>query len=187
MLKKIFFIAIFIFLSLANAASLPKEKKFGVETNPFYLLVISSGEDTMLSGTFSYFDHKNNAEIAVPIHVMHLGNSNYKQETIDVHYRKFLNDRVGGFYLSGFARVARLRGETDYSKDYKYAKQTKLGTGVGIGVRIFSSFGLYWGASLSLGRYLTGDNDTFRSDTLIITDDQPYIFDIELFKFGYSF
>ncbi len=186
MFKKILFISIFIFSSLANAANLPKDKNFGIETNPFYLLVVSSGEDTMLSGTFSYFDHTNNAEIAIPIHIMHLDND-YKQETIDVHYRKFLNNHIGGFYLSGFARVARLRGETDYSQDYKYAKQTKFGGGMGIGVRIFSSFGLYWGASLSLGRYLTGDNDTFRSDSFTLTDDQPYIFDVEFFKFGYSF
>ncbi len=189
MLIKILFISILLSISSLHAMNLEKDKRFGVEINPFYLLILSPGEndETVLSGTFSYFDHKNGAEIAIPLHQMKMGSEKYEQQTIDIHYRKFLNNQVGGFYLSGFARAARLEGKTTYEQEFNYAKQTKIGLGVGLGFRVFSSFGLYWGASLNLGRYLTNDNENFNIDAFTITDDAPYILDIEFFKFGYSF
>jgi len=186
-LKKTFLTLLFLLISSSHAINLEQDKKFGVEVNPFYLLIITPGEnsETMLSGTFSFFDHINGAEIAIPLHYMKM--NSYKQLTIDIHYRKFLNNQVGGFYLSGFGRVARLEGETTNDTEFNYAKQTKVGLGAGLGFRVFSDFGLYWGASFSLGRYLTNDNENFGSNLFTINDDAPYILDIEFFKFGYSF
>ena len=87
MFKKIFFTISFLLISGLNAINLADEKRFGVEVNPFYLLVIAPGEngERLLSGTISFFDHINGAEIAIPLHVMNLSDDKYKQQTIDIH------------------------------------------------------------------------------------------------------
>jgi hypothetical protein len=176
---------VLLFINTLGADNLPKEKHFGVEVNPFYLLILTPGDnsETFLSGTFSYFDHENLVEIAIPLHYMTEESDDYKQFTVDVHYRKFINDFIGGFYYSGFARLAKLEGEAGNS----YIKQTKFGLGVGIGFRLFHKSGFYWGASLGLGSYVTGDNDQFVNNLFVVTDDSRLIVDIELFKFGYTF
>ena len=176
-------LALLFFSSLA-ADSLSKEKKFGVEVNPFYLLILSPGEnsETYLSGTFSYFDHENLVEIALPVDYIKEYND-YKQLTIDFHYRKFINHSIEGLYYSGFARLAKLEGDSGNS----HIKQTKFGLGVGIGFRLFHKSGFYWGASFGLGSYITGNNDQFENNLFVVTDDPRLIVDIELFKFGYTF
>ena len=171
-------------MSMLDAESLSKDKRFGAEVNPFYLLISAGGtSEKYLSGTFSYFNHKNSTEIAFPIHYMSQDYNDYKQRTLDVHYRKFINDSIDGFYYSGFARFAKLEGRSGNT----LIKQTKVGAGAGIGFRLFHKSGFFWGASLGLGAYLTGDNDQFTHNLFVITDDQQMIVDIELFKFGYTF
>lgn len=103
-----------LLLSSLGADGLPKEKRFGAEVNPFYLFVLTPGDnsETYLSGTLSYFDHENLVEIAFPLHYM--VQNNYKQFTADVHYRKFINDSIGGVYYSGFVRFAKLEGVKAY-------------------------------------------------------------------------
>jgi hypothetical protein len=115
---------------------------------------------------------------------MNKGYKDYKQFTVDVHYRKYINDTIGGFYYGGFTRLAKLEGK---GAGYSYIKQTKLGFGGTLGFRLFHNRGFYWGASLSLGSYITGDNEQFIGQMFEITDDQKFIIDIELFKFGYTF
>jgi hypothetical protein len=173
-----------LLFSSLGADNLAKQKHFGAEVNPFYLLILTPGEnsETYLSGTFSYFDHDNLVEIAIPFHYMNQ-DDDYKQQTIDVHYRQFINDSIGGFYYSGFARFAKLEGESGNG----YTKLTKAGLGAGIGFRLFHKSSFYWGASLSLGAYLLGDNDQFTHNLFVATDDSRVIVDIELFKFGYTF
>jgi hypothetical protein len=61
------------------------------------------------------------------------------------------------------------------------------GAGVGIGYRKFSYRGLYWGASLSLGRYFIGKNDRFYGSWLSYDDDNEIIIDVEFLKFGWAF
>ncbi len=171
-----------LLLSSLGADNLAKQKHFGAEVNPFYILISAGGSNTKyLSSTFSYFDHENLAEVAIPLH--YYKEHNYKQQTIDVHYRKFINDFIGGFYYSGFARLAKLEGDGGNS----YIKQTKFGLGVGVGFRLFHKSGFYWGASFGLGSYITGDNDQFVNNLFVITDDPRMIVDIELLKFGYTF
>ncbi len=189
MLKKTIFITMLLFVNCLYGGSLQSDKKFGIELNPFYLMISTLGEgnELVLSATGSYFDHKNGVEIAIPISHMRFSTDGLKQQTIDIHYRKFLNQEIGSLYLSLFSRLAKLEGETRYDQKYNYAKQLKVGVGAGIGFRVFSKFGLYWGASINLGRYLTDDNKNFSIDSFAITDDAPYIFDIEFFKFGYYF
>lgn len=182
----------------------------GVEFNFFRLLSIGQ-EATALSGTYSLFNTQNNTEIAFPImfsqseHEGYLDNKNMTSFTADAHYRKYLGERLDGFYLSGFTRIAHLSGvlgkddysyyySSDYGSTYERAtsktgSETKIGIGFGIGYRIISTNGFYWGASLSLGRYLIGDSDKFYESEGASTelDDEEIIIDIELLKFGYAF
>lgn len=190
MFLRVFCLSAFLLFSSLFSANLSKDKKVGVAVNPFYLFVISpsSSGEKLISGTISYFDHVNYVEIAVPLHYMKINDSDYRQQTIDIHYRKYANDYIGGFYLSGFARLARLEGRSSSNLDgYNYAKQVKFGLGVGLGAKVFLKNGIYWGAGLSIGRYITGDNEIFDQDSFLMTDDLPFILDVELFKFGYAF
>ena len=86
-------------------------KRFGVEVNPLALLTFGQ----IFSGTFSFFDTKRDVEIALPIfhEAIGIGRSDeLTRTTIDAHCRQFLGDSLNGFYVSGFARAAHLRGRT---------------------------------------------------------------------------
>lgn len=178
------------------------ERKNGIELNFFRLLMWDEGEKS-LSGTYSRFYTDKNVEIAVPFMYSSGEQERYssgsfqaagdlESTTVDVHYRKYLGHNLDGFYLSGFTRVAHLNGNLDQpynSSAYNSGSETKLGVGVGVGYRIISSSGLYWGMSLSVGRYLTGDSDIFVDSDSISSDldDSSVIVDVEFFKFGYAF
>ena len=117
----------------------------------------------------------------------------YTLLTLDAHYRYFLGDTTNGFYINGFGRLARLRAKTgddlswlDGYATHPTATENKFGVGVGIGYRIFSKNGLYWGTSLSAGRYIVGKNDKFIMANFG-NDDSQTIIDIEMLKFGYAF
>ena len=168
-------------------------KKYGVELNLFRLLIMDQA--TTVSGTFSLFDVNRQAEIAFPIYYQHAIDQNDLTEfTVDCHYRYFLGKQQNGFYLSAFTRFAYLRGTLGnnffgYTSTDNFQKdsEAKMGIGFGIGVRKFSYRGLYWGSSLSFGRYLIGHNERFMGSFLTLDDDAPYILDIELLKFGWAF
>ena len=176
-------------------------RKYGVELNLFRLLTIQDNSNSF-SGTVSYFNHARNAEIALPLFYSaerYSGDDGkFTLFTVDAHYRNFLGDTLNGFYVSGFGRLARLYGRTgdywqwsslDNTAARPYATETKFGIGVGIGYRIFSKNRIYWGASLSAGRYIVGENDKFYSPNFFntINEDSQTILDIELLKFGYAF
>lgn len=175
-------------------------RKYGVELNLFRVLAMQDA-DHSISGTLSYFSHGLNAEIALPFFYRSDSDKRYVEQegrftliTIDAHYRRFLGDTMNGFYISGFGRFARLRGKSgedylwlfDDTTPLPYATENKFGIGVGIGYRIFSKSGFYWGTSLSVGRYISGENDKF-ADVGVEGDDTQMILDIELLKFGYAF
>lgn len=174
-------------------------RQHGLELNLFRFLLWDEGEKS-ISGTYSRFDTDKNVEIAVPFMYSTGSQSDYRQDfgrddlqsyTVDLHYRKYLGHRLDGFYLSGFSRVAHLNGRFDaYTTGRSdVGSETKLGVGFGIGYRVFSLSGLYWGMSLSLGRYLTGESDAFLSSdsSSANVDDGSLIVDVEFFKFGYAF
>lgn len=176
-------------------------RKYGVELNLFRLLTIRDDYQS-ISGTVSYFSKAQKAEIAVPFfYSSDQPSDNYSGSrgrftlfTLDVHYRYFLGDKVDGFYISGFGRFARLHGQTgddlnwyyDSSQTRPYATENKIGVGVGIGYRIFSKNGIYWGTSLSAGRYIVGKNDKFYHGE-IADEDSRTIIDFEFLKYGYAF
>ena len=166
-------------------------KRFGVEVNPLRLLWVDKA--TTFSGSFSLFDVTRFAEISFPVYFQSPKNGDDLTEfTLDAHYRYFLGKTQNGFYLSGFARYAFLNGTLNFEDITPIPTKTKdsqhkLGIGFGIGYRIFSERGLYWGTSLSVGRYVTGSNNRFYGDFLTLDDDNEFIVDIEVLKFGWAF
>lgn len=170
-----------------------KEKEYGVEINLIRLLMIGS-DYKVFTGTVSMFYPKDKIEIAFPIFISSEKDWNDEIQrtiTLDIQYRKFLGDTMNGFYLSGFIRGAYLKGtiyNTNWDYDavntQEYGSEKKLGLGFGIGYRIFSKSGFYWGTSLIIGKYIIGENDKFEYGGL---DDLEYIVDLELLKFGYGF
>jgi len=168
-------------------------RKFGVEFN-FPRLLTYSDSWKSASGAFSYFDHQNHIEIAFPWVISHNGNDDdyggvLKSRSIDIQYRKFLEERLGGFYVSGFARLTHLDGKL--SEGPYYQKTLKAGIGMGIGIRLFPKNGrIYWGAGLMVGRYLGNQNDIYyrgHDFDFFAFDDAPIILDIEFLKVGYAF
>ncbi len=180
-----------------------QNKKYGIEFNLFRLLFFGSDTDLLnhtLSGTFSLFYPKKKVEIAFPFFYSdptvkwddeYIEDNSIRQITLDCHYRKFLGNSLNKFYISGFVRYANLNGyEGSYwfkGKDDDPVKSTenKIGVGIGVGYRIFSYSGFYWGTSISLGRYIIGENGKF-SNT-IWDNDNDMIFNFECFKFGWAF
>ncbi|MDQ7015190.1 MAG: hypothetical protein Q9N68_02320 [Gammaproteobacteria bacterium] len=178
-------------------------KTYGIEFNVARFLVAEPGS-VVLSGGFSLFQPAEKVELAFPIFLSSNEGSNsdlFNLATVDLHYRRFLGDSMKGFYLSGFTRLAYLDGIRSDNIDYaalgpnqlppefvrERGSEVKLGVGVGIGYRIFSSSNYYWGASLSMGRYLVGKNDQFASVLDPFDDDGQVIIDAEILKFGYAF
>jgi hypothetical protein len=169
-------------------------KNFGIEFNIVRLLVI---EDAVsLSGGFSLFGINRHAEIAFPIFYSNPDDpKDLNDFTIDCHYRYFLGNTQNGLYLSGFVRYANLKGYfgendspfTDNEILNVKGSENKIGIGVGVGYRKFSYKGLYWGTSLSFGRYFIGENDKFYGSFLSYDDDNKIIIDFEFFKFGWAF
>ena len=167
------------------------------------------------TGTVSYFSRALNAEFALPFmwvsnkyeHRESGENTRFSLISLDGHYRHFMGDTVNGFYLSGFGRFARLHGRTGEEPvrrksssgapgevlytvfddaTHPYKTKNKFGMGVGIGYRNFFKNGMYWGASLSVGRYISGKKHQFIHDAAG-GDDEQNIIDVELLKFGYAF
>ncbi len=182
----------------ALSSELPHNKHWGVELNPFRFFAVG---DHAVSGGFAYFDHTRRVEIAMPIFYQYDNSSSfpdetYRETTVDLHYRKYLGKRLQGIYLSAFLRYAHLYGNAYATRRYdgqgNYVlggKRTedKLGAGLGIGLRAFFDNGVYLGASLMFGRYLTGNQDIFSGDDDITSEDGRQIVDIELLKIGYAF
>jgi hypothetical protein len=168
-------------------------RRFGLEINPFRLLAMKDWQT--FSGTVSLFSVNRHAEIAFPIYFQNRHSSGDLMDfTADCHFRYFMGNTQNGFYLSGFVRYAYLYGKVGdifllnlNTSQYIDGEANKLGVGFGLGYRIFSYNHLYWGASLSFGRYMLGKSGQFSNSIPLFHDDWEYIFDIELFKFGWAF
>ncbi len=173
-----------------------KDKKFGIEINPAYILWSSASSYFVLSGGFSFFDIDRNAEIACPFFFQNrtsLSSGNH-QLTLwdqDILYRRFLGQHQDGFYLEGGLRFTHIEGESgitilgiDVSSSDSIITTDKLGGMFGIGYRYFSISGFYWGTSIVVGRYFSGDERSIKGATM---DDTKFILDWEVLKFGFAF
>lgn len=189
-------------IMLQNQAKILKEvvyanpltgKSFGIEFNPALALLASANGSTVLSGGFSLFSVNRRAEIAFPIFYQNLPDQDRSSLTIDSHYRFFFGKGQGGFYLSGSVRYNYAKGKeanvnlgviSFSTGETEIITVNRFGAGFGIGYRYFSRSGLYWGTSLTIGRYFTGTDKLIDGESLI--NGKGY-FDIELLKFGFAF
>ncbi len=168
------------------------DKKIGVEFNPAYLLLGSADEQLILSGGFSLFQADRGAELAFPIFFRNANKNDLTTLTIDSHYRRFLGRHQNGFYLSGSARYKYAHGREDtdqipffdFSQPGEKITLHKFGVGFGIGYRNFSRNRIYWGTSLTVGRYFTGTDKVLADDDIF--GGKSYL-DIEFLKFGIAF
>jgi len=116
---------------------------------------------------------------------------NLETSTTDLHVRKYTSGKIGGVYLSAFTRLSHMDGVL--RDDYRAAKISKLGLGVGIGYRKFfniKSATFYWSAGINLGAFILGENDIYRHNELFdlgLNDDDQGIVNIDLLKFAYVF
>jgi len=167
-------------------------KDWGVEVDPVLLLFTGSSAEThsaLIYGTISNFSFQRTAELAFPFGYEYYGGSG--AETVlklDAAYRYFLSGYQRGFYISAFVRdeYEQWNAASDgYGDNYAGGTANRVGVGFGIGDRIFSRAGWYWGWSLSFGRFL-GDNYDANGNT---PDDNlgDLIFDAELLKVGFAF
>ncbi|MEE9444031.1 MAG: hypothetical protein V3V19_00060 [Cocleimonas sp.] len=203
-------IVLFALLITQGSYATPlKGGKYGIELN-IPRILFSNPEMLGMSGTFSYFNHKNNSEIAIPWLIAKYGaredeTVNTKsgslveksmplmERSFDIHYRKFISDELEGFYLSAFTRFAHFDGSIHTGSDSaqtktKSFKKLRTGFGVGIGYRVFPKKGnLYWGAGIIIGRYIDNKYHTLINNNDPFTEGTPVIIDAELFKFGYAF
>jgi len=204
----------------SNYATPIEGRQFGVEFNIPRLLSYNKAWRS-LSGSFSYFNHHNNTEIAFPWLLAKFGYNdddsaanNYNTsddndflttKSIDMHYRKFYDNQLNGFYMSAFARVTHLDGyvythnnslptpssETDkpsYQRNSEKFKKLRFGLGIGLGYRVFSQTNrLYWGTGIILGRYIDDTDYDLVNDGGFFAESPPIIVDAELLKFGYAF
>jgi hypothetical protein len=171
-------------------------KHMGIELNPANLLVASANDILMLSGGFSLFAVDRHAEIAFPFFYQSGAGKNKDYPltllTLDAAYRRFLSRHQDGFYLSAGTRYTYIKGEegspflmfTFNTPGGAAITTSKMGLYFGIGYRYFSESGLYWGFSISYGRYFSDDERDIKGVTL---DDSKILFDVELLKFGIAF
>lgn len=164
-------------------------KKFGIEINIARLLY--NEKYHTFSGSVSLFDINRDAEIALPFYYLNSSRTyKFKQFTIDLHYRQFVENTQNGIYISAFIRLAQLSGYLEppaFENPSTQSDETKIGFGFGVGYRVFSYKGLYWGTSFSLGRFAIGKSDIFYDSKNSFGDDASLIMDFELLKFGYAF
>ncbi|PID28338.1 MAG: hypothetical protein CSB55_05050 [Candidatus Cloacimonadota bacterium] len=177
-------------------------KKYGIEINPF--LLIAFNQLKTLSGSFSIFKPEKNTEISFPF--MYSDNkfitystdfdnnkSTLKIITASSHWRKFLGNTCNGFYISASARLENINYDIyRYSYGYRIklknikGNRTLLGIGFGIGYRVFSYKGFYWGTGLTLGKYLAGNFKIKDKGDEVLKNHEIY-FNFELLKFGWAF
>ena len=193
-------------------------RKFGVEFNIPRVLSYSKAWKS-LSGSFSYFNHRNSTEIAFPWLIAKYGsddtdasapsyndaNNSLINKSLDMHYRKFFDNELNGFYFSVFTRLSHFDGSVYagqssstnpssnldkpiYYRTTKKLKKLRIGLGVGLGYRLFpKNKRLYWGAGIILGRYIDDTEYDFVNNGGAVTENTPIIIDAELLKFGYAF
>jgi len=164
-------------------------RKWGVEFNPARPLVFA-GDALTLSGGVSNFSWDRSAEVAFPFVLWVFGGDDGAIFSQDVHYRHFLSGHQRGFYLGGYARYQYARyTEFDLTTDDPQERSlNRAGLAFELGSRVFSRKGLYWGWSVSLGRFIVGDQmdeESFPDNPFLWADD--LILDIELLKVGFAF
>ena len=167
------FLLCFLVFGVLGADVLRKDQKNGV--------TLSLG---LMGFGVSYFDYYRNSEF----YGMYssFSDNNYDESYLNIHYRKFLKDQIGGWYYGGFGQHVEIDGKL--KNEHKNAKQNKFGIGGEIGYSYFGLFnypGLYINSGLGLGVYLSSENEIFEEEGLF--GDQPMVIHFDLFRIGFVF
>ena len=148
-----------------------RNKTIGIMFNPIAPIIYDQG--LRIYGGFSYFPKGKQNELYLGYQYINDDDSKNYRLDIDILNRFYFSRKYRkGFHLLYGTRFSHRK--TKYS-DEVYDEM--LGLSFGVGYRIFSKNGLYWGTSLYVGRHLlSGDSD----------ENDPYLF-MELLKIGYLF
>ena len=204
---------LFILLTGTCAAT---ERPWGVEINP-YLLVgsVVDSEMNWFSGGISRFIPGHALELRLPVFYQSRGRD--RDLIAGFSLRRYFPSRgrglfpsreemkveswikrtaevltgliVPGYQAPGMRPFVGVTTRLYHSRD-TVTDATRLGIGGTLGVRWFSSRRLYWGADVTLGRYLLGDTDASAAvDRFILPpyDGGKIMADFTFFQFGYRF
>ena len=155
------------------------DKLGGLEINPLYSMIYSQDNKISFSGTLSFFPKDQKVEIAFPFSkktrtddFFQITEGEATTFNLDVQLRYFLGRHRKDIYIMGGLRYSNHVEQNEFI-DLSYDKG---GISFGVGYRIFSSSGLYWGCSIYYGKYYLG------------SDNGPGNFmNLEFFKFGKTF
>ena len=145
-------------------------KKFGLAFNPISLFLSIIEKDFLLSCGISLYPEHQNSEIAFPIYYNKESGGNSVLH-LDVHYRYFIGKHQKGLYISSGMRFTA-------KKSVHGPNANNMGLTFGMGYRLFSENGFYWGTSLFGGRYLTKSESSLSREGII---------DFEILKIGKTF
>ena len=180
-------------------------KSAGIEMDLAYMLYSTGRDYFTLPGTISLFNVKRTVEVAFPIFYQHgtkhvdggsvSGGYDVPLTLLDVDaiWRQFIGKHQDGLYFSGGLRYTYIKGVEGGGIDFlgislgpggPAITVNKIGAHFGIGYRVFTKSGFYWGASVVFGRYFSDDTRDVQEVTL---DDTKTIFDVEILKFGFAF
>ena len=155
-------------------------KKLGIMFNPISPILYEDG--LRLSGGFSYFPKDKDTEFSLGYQYINKSDDRDYQLDIDILNRFYFGRKYRkGFHLLYGGRVTSYRNSSINFFGYDIETETTegfmLGVSFGLGYRILSKKGWYWGASYYIGRHLLVENEN---------DDDIYMW-MELLKIGYLF
>tara|TARA_B110000263_G_C15267628_1_gene491912 strand:+ start:270 stop:872 length:603 start_codon:yes stop_codon:yes gene_type:complete len=153
-------------------------KTMGIMFNPIATILYDEG--LRINGGFSYFPKNKRTELYLGYQYINESDNQDYQLDIDILNRLYFARKYRkGFHLLYGTRFTSYKNSNNYWDDENSEPRvnSKLGVSFGVGYRIFSKNGLYWGTSLYVGRHLLVEDED---------DDHPYLW-MELFKIGYLF
>ena len=178
-MKKLFLLVSAVLLCASTSyAQGPNGKHFGIAVNPVLALFEWGSAEVNL------WDIDHTAEINIPIQ---FGKNPYffDEEDIDVsyfssgvNYRRFFNTKQQGFFASVGWQFERANVSNAHDKIHGSTNSILFG----MGYRLISENGLFWGFSLSAGRKW-GEISDLSGDSI---SGSGLALDIDLFKFGYA-
>jgi hypothetical protein len=159
----------------------------GIEVNPLRLFTYSD-EYKSFSGAFSLFLDEQNAEVRFPLYWGKEDKNGVTQSltTVDAEYRYYYEGiNMESFYVGGLGRVANL------STNQNDLSTTRFGLGMLLGYRYFTHNDFYFGSSISVVRYLSGESEIFNNDAVgydfFLEDDGDIAVTIDFINIGYKF
>ena len=177
---------------------LANQQNYGFEFDPALAMVsLGIDEGVFLAGGFSMFNISRKAEIAIPFQFATDKNGGNFFE-VGGQYRHFLGRHQKGFWIGAGLTFRNMNYESygyyygDYAPGYGSTREDErhsvqqVGINFGLGIRIFSAGGLYWGTSISVGRFF-GEDALGYPNFGFVFNEKNLLFDFEILKFGYAF